>query len=152
MYWWIEDADGLLVAVTARLRAPEHPAWNIDQRRYGPLAYVIRPLRTLFLRRPTLVCGAQMAQGQPVLTRPGLSAANYHSLVSEILDAIEAQCREGRLGLVFRGIVDPEESLRKARRQTLHRRCRNAGTVIDIRWDSMLIPKRPANTPRAKID
>lgn len=138
MYWWVEDADGLLVAVTARLRAPEHPAWNIDQRRYGPMAYVIRPLRSLFQRRPTLVCGAQMAQGQPVLTRPGLSAANYHSLVSEILDAIESQCRELRLGLVFRGIVDAEESLRKAfdgRPYIVGAEW--PGTVIDIRWDSI---------------
>ncbi len=96
MYWWIEDQDGIVAAVAARLRGRAPPAWNIDRDRYGLLAYIIRPLRSLVQRRLTLVCGGQMAQGQPILTRPGLSTENYHKLASEILDAIESHCRSKR--------------------------------------------------------
>jgi len=137
MYWWIEDQDGILAAVAARLRDPGSPAWNIDKGRYGLLAYVIRPLRSLVQRRPTLVCGAQMSPGQPIVARPGLSAETYHALASELLDTIESHCRTKRWKLVFRGIVEPDEALRGvfAGRPYIVG-AESPGSVIDIRWDS----------------
>lgn len=137
MYWWIEDEDGILAAVAARLRDRSPPAWNIDQGRYGLLAYVIRPIRSLVQRRPTLVCGAQMAQGRPILTRPGITAEIYHSLASEILDTIESHSRTRRWKLVFRGIVEPDQALRRAfEGRPYIVGAESPGTVMDIHWNS----------------
>lgn len=139
VYWWIEDEEGIVVAVAARLRSANPPAWNVDQGRYGLWAHLIRPLRTLVQRRSTLVCGTQMAQGQPILTRPGLSAEHYQDLATLLLDTIEAHCRTKQWSLVFRGIVEPGEALQqvfKGRRYIVGEEC--PGTVLDIHWDSWL--------------
>ena len=136
-YWWIEDEQGPAAAVAARLRPPGPPAWNIDWGRYGALAYAIRPLRHLFERRATLVCGGQMAPAQPILARPGLSAETYREMGKHLLTAIESRCRSEGWNLIFRGIVEPDEHLRQifSGRPYLEG-AEWPATVLDIRWDS----------------
>lgn len=159
LYSWIEDDQGLAVAVAARLRQPGPPAWNIDWGRYGPLAYVIRPLRHLLERRPTLVCGGQMAPAQPILARPGLPAETYRQLGRQLVAAIESRCRSEGWHLVFRGIVEPDASLRRifAGRPYLEG-AEWPATVIDLRWRSWpdylkaLRQTHPATEKRVRAD
>ena len=136
-YWWIEDEQGPAAAVAARLRPPGPPAWNIDWGRYGGLAYAIRPLRHLFERRATLVCGAQMAPGQPILARPGLSSETYREMGRWLVATIESRCRSEGWNLIFRGIVEPDVHLRQifSGRPYLEG-AEWPATVMDIRWDS----------------
>lgn len=137
LYWWIEDEKGIVAAVASRLRSTESPPWGVDKGRYGPLAHIIRPMRSLLNRRPTLTCGAQMAQGQPILTRPGITGEQYEALATQLLETIEAHCRAERWALVFRGIVEPDEALHRVfrgRRYITGEEC--PGTVLDIHWAS----------------
>jgi len=136
-YWWIEDGQGVVAAVVAFLRESAVHNSSIDNQRYGLLAYVIGPIRHLLQSRPTLVCGAQMAPGNPILTRKGLSAEDYHIVVNTIVGAIETHCRINRQDLAFRAMLETDGTLRNlfAKRPYLNAKD-PPNTLLDIRWNS----------------
>jgi predicted N-acyltransferase len=136
-YWWIRDEQGLVAAVAAYLATVAAPVRSIDHHRYGHLVHVVRPIRQLLHSRPTLMCGAQMAPGNPILTRKGLSAEDYGTAVNRILDAIESHCRINQWNLLFYAMTETDRTLRNL---FVNRPYLNASnlpnTLLDIRWNS----------------
>jgi len=138
-YWWIEDEQGVVAAVVAFLRVAAPPIRSIDHHRYGHLAHVVRPIRNLLQSRPTLVCGEQMAPGNPILTRKGLRAEDYRIAVNRIVDTIESHCRINRRNLTFYAAFETDETLRSLFANRPYLNAPNLpSTLLDIRWKSWL--------------
>jgi predicted N-acyltransferase len=71
------------------------------------------------------------------MVRPELTAEEYHRLAGKIVNAIESHCRAEGWYLIFRGIVEPDDALRRVFADRPYvEGAESPGTVMDIRWNS----------------